>query len=97
MMVAVLNPMNERKLKLKLKQEEFEQGRVLERGKDAQTPLAAVSLRSNEMSLGSNENLDARSRDENLARADNKFLEVVWFVFRSWCNNTTEKIESYFR
>ena len=44
----------------KLKQEEFEQGRVLEHGKDAQTPLAAMSLGSDEMSLGSDENSDAR-------------------------------------
>ena len=33
---------------------------VLERGKYAQTPLAAVSPGSDEMSLGSDENSDAR-------------------------------------
>ena len=54
----------------KLKQEEFEQGRVLERGKeDVQTPLVLASscdahnsviLGSNVMSLGSDANSDAR-------------------------------------
>ena len=34
--------------------------RFLERGKGAQTPLATVSIGSNEMSLRSNEILDAR-------------------------------------
>ena len=44
----------------KLKQEGFEQGRVLKHGKDAQTPLTTVSLGSDEMSLWSNENSDMR-------------------------------------
>ena len=62
-----------KKLKLKevmkLKQEEFEQGRVLEHGKDAQTPLATVSLGSDEISLGSNENSDARPCAMRIRRA----------------------------
>eukprot|EP00579_Thalassiosira_antarctica_P009853 CAMPEP_0201915670 /NCGR_PEP_ID=MMETSP0903-20130614/5524_1 /ASSEMBLY_ACC=CAM_ASM_000552 /TAXON_ID=420261 /ORGANISM="Thalassiosira antarctica, Strain CCMP982" /LENGTH=264 /DNA_ID=CAMNT_0048451331 /DNA_START=392 /DNA_END=1186 /DNA_ORIENTATION=+ len=53
----------------KLKQEEFGQGRVLEHGKDAQTPLATVSLGSDEMSLGSNENSDARPCAMRIRRA----------------------------
>ena len=57
---------------MKLKQEEFEQGRVLEYGKDAQTPFAAASLGSNEMCLG----------NENSASASNKFLKYIEVVVR---------------
>ena len=53
---------------------------MLEHGKDAQTPLAAaydaqnsVSIGSDEMSLGSNENLDAQSCDGNYVSANNIF------------------------
>ena len=58
---------------------------MLEHGKYAQTPLTAVSFGSNErslesyeMSLGSNENLDAQVRNENLksANLNDKFSEV---------------------
>ena len=84
---------------MKLKQEEFEQGRVLEYGKDAQTPLAdvhdahnSVSPGGNWMSLGSNENSDAQ-RDENSVSTDNKFSEVFGFIFRSWYGGETEQLE----
>ena len=77
MVVAVLNPTNESRLKLK--QEEFEQVRVLERGEDAQTPLAAVSLGSNEIGLVS----DEKSKSANL---NGKFSEVYGFIFKSWCD-----------
>ena len=53
----------------RLKQKESEQGKVLERGKDAQTPLATVRLGSNEMSPGSDENSDARPCAMRIQRA----------------------------
>ena len=52
----------------------------------AQTPLALVylyeahnlvSLVNNEMSHGSDENLDARVHNENLASANDKFLVMI--------------------
>ena len=43
----------------KLKEEEFEQGRVLEHGKCSQTPLVAVYNVHSSVSLGIDENLDA--------------------------------------
>ena len=90
----------------KLKQDDFEQGRVLERV--AQTPLVlagtydthdpvshgnAVSPVNDEMSYGgSNQNSDARARDENSesANLNDKFSEVFGFVFRSWSEEATD-------
>ena len=88
-MVSALNPAN--KNKLKLKQDDFEQGRVLERV--AQTPFVlagtydthdpvshgnAVSPVNDKMSYGgSNQNSDARVCDENSASANDKFLVMI--------------------
>ena len=56
---------------------------MLEGGKDAQTPLAgmynvhdSVSIGSDEMSLGIDENSDAQAHNGNLASKNYKFLEV---------------------
>ena len=54
-MLKALNPVNESKLKLK--QEKFEQGIVLEPGKSAQTPFAVAYYAYNSVSLGSDTNL----------------------------------------
>ena len=60
---------------------------LLERGKDTQTPLSAVSL-------GSNENSDARACDENSEskKINDRFSEVSGFVFKSWCDGAKEQI-----
>ena len=60
-----------------MKQEEFEQERVSEHGKYAQTPLADAYDVHNSVSLGKYENSDAQSRDENSASATDKFLVMI--------------------
>ena len=85
-----------RKVK-KLKQEEFEQGRVLEHGKDAQTPLATVYDVHDSVSLGSDESLDARARNRNLVSANDKFLEVFGSYLNCGATAQREQIEPQFR
>ena len=48
------------------------------------------------MSLGRNENSDARARDENSksANLNDKFLKVFRFVFKSLCDGAKDQIES---
>ena len=89
----------------KMKQDDFEQGRVLERV--AQNPLIlagtynthdpvshrnAVNPMNDEISHGSNQNSDARASNENSksANLNDKFLEVFGFVFRSWSEGATD-------
>jgi len=68
--VAALNPVNENRLKLK--QDGFEQGRVLERV--AQTPLMLASTYGthNSVSHRSNKNLNVQLHNENLVSAINE-------------------------
>ena len=84
----------------KLKQDDFEHRRVLER--DAQTPLVLDGTcdTHDSMSRGKNTESNARSHDENSASAINensesaslndKFSEVFEFVFSSWSEGATE-------
>ena len=90
----------------KLKQDDFEQGRVLERVPQVPLVLAStydthnpvshgnrVSPVNDEMSFGdSNQNSDARARDENSksVNLNDKFSEVFGFVFRSWSEGATD-------
>ena len=66
---ATLNPTNENRLKSK--QDDFEQGRVLERV--AQIPLVVAGMYNtyDSVSHGTNENYDARSHNRNSASANN--------------------------
>ena len=66
---ATLNPTNENRLKSK--QDDFEQGRVLERV--AQIPLVVAGAYDtyDSESHGMNENYDARSHDRNSVSANN--------------------------
>ena len=68
--VAALNPVNENRLKLK--QDDFEQGRVLERV--AQTPLMLASTYGTHDSVShrSNKNLNVQLHNENLVSAINE-------------------------
>ena len=74
-MVATLNPANENRLKLK--QDGFEIGRVLERV--AQTPLVLAGTYDTHDSVSHrrNEKSDTRSQDWNLASTNNSFCRFL--------------------